>query len=112
MSDNTEQRPYHLLDLTLNRRGWLTASWSCDAPEGADCRLECPERCDAWGEAGQCEHESIYRDSGECRVLPWLESATWDETYSGAPTQVRSGRVVVEWDGDGYTWHYAEEAHR
>lgn len=48
---------------------------------------------------------------GECNITTWLnESGTWDESYDGLETEVRSGLIVATWEGEYYTWEYAKPA--
>ena len=79
----------------------------CDEPEGAPCRLICEARCEQWVSEGH-EHPLA---SSPCNLREWLMEVPLAENYAGkngAP--VRNGEVLIEWNGDFYTWRYTEEA--
>jgi hypothetical protein len=84
-----------------NDRPALT--FTCDAAEGADCRLTCPQGCDTWELP---DHEHTLVDAGECLVVTWLQEG--DETYGGKDgALLASVPIEVEWTGGGYLWSRA-----
>lgn len=98
----------HYLDITL---GWggLSTTFRCDAPEGADCRMWCDERCENWTEA----HEShVLRDQGTCFTKEWwdIDQAAALEGYVGSERDsLVSGPInVLSACEDEFTWEYAE----
>lgn len=104
----------HAIKVTITSGGPVRAQFSCTAPEGSSCRQVCSHGCDAE------EMSTICRDSdshdfidgtwpeGQCNVTDWLSEGTWDESYDGLDADVRSGPIVASWEGDYYTWDYAE----
>ena len=80
-------------------RSDVTFEFHCDAQEGANCRLVCPEHCEEI-----CTHEKV--DGGECNVLNWLYSDSAIDLYSGEKTSLRSGLIKVSWDGTSFDWEY------
>jgi hypothetical protein len=74
----------------------------CHKPEGAACRLGCPnERCE---DACYCDEDAI--DVGHCLAKEWIENDSPCELYGGATdVLISSGdRILVRWDGDGWIW--------
>lgn len=85
---------------------WVGASITCSAPEGADCRMSCPEGCEAW----PCSHELA--DAGYCVAKEWFENADegLEGLFNGDGRQpLRNGPVTFEWTGDWYVWDYVPE---
>lgn len=75
------------------------------------------DRCRQWcAEDTNCEECSWEVHRWEpvpyCREITWLDGCGAHDTYIGAddgePIPARSGRIDIEWDGDGYLWRYAE----
>lgn len=103
----------HSLHLLISTGGYFSCVWMCEAGPEADCRNHCPDDHCISREDG-CEDYDLHRprwvanDRDECWVLPWLENSDWVETYSGPNTEVRSGPIELTWDGDQWTWRYAE----
>lgn len=82
-----------------------SATFSCDAPVGAECRTWCAVGCDEVC-PGPKEHEQA--DTGRCYVIEYLQnSGTADELYAGEDTALRSGPISTSWEGEGYEWEYA-----
>jgi len=120
----------HHLNVTIDSRNGFSHRFRCNAPEGAPCRLVCPDGCDefdivnhvtdvigddpAWllpltaEERADLERRHTLVDGGECNSLLFLENdeAELWEMYDGDPTDARSGPVVFGWNGDYVTWHY------
>jgi len=111
---------HHAITVTIEP-DLVDARFACTAPPGADCRwtngpgCECESWAGPFRDAIGTYHETDdgdrhYMVPSECTVLPWLENAEWEETYRGQFGPVRSGPIDVEWNDDGYTWSYPEEA--
>ena len=81
---------------------WLTATVTCHAVEGADCRMVCPEGCESWNLAYH-KHELV--DAGRCLVVEWLDNQGIQESHVGSHAPI-DGFIEATWDGDGYTWTY------
>ena len=111
----------HSVSFTLEWWG-VYGDVKCDAPETADCRYTCSSKCESWGdiyrEDGIVFH--VYEDDNgtsvrhpmtpcDCIVIPWLSDDSIMERYSGPTVTVHDGPIVVEWNGDGYSWHYPED---
>lgn len=95
--------PHHL-DVTLDGCGNITAKLSCTAPVGAPCRLWCDEGCESAGQDHAEVHE--LRDQGYCcRTVGWFDDSPL-ERYDGGIEPLRSGPVILTWDGDTYNWSY------
>lgn len=93
----------HSVTMTIEKGGGIRARFACDAAEGAPCRMECPDGCEVW----PCEHGLV--DSGQCLELEWLADDYLMELYDGKPHEPCSGPITIEWQGDYYTWRYADE---
>lgn len=78
----------------------------CDAPEGSACRVWCDEGCEYDTETHRTEHELM--DTGECIILGWLAEDPLD-AYVGHEAPTRSGPIRPIWEGDYYSWEYADE---
>lgn len=82
--------------------------FSCDAPEGATCRLWCDEDHELHDGTEECEKF----DQGYCVHLEgWFDDAwAWEECYDGPGTPDHDGEIALTFHGeDGVTWHYADE---
>lgn len=100
----TESDNPHRVEVYIETGGGVDMEIVCDAPEGAPCRLWCDEGCESAGP----DHGEIHelRDFGYClRTEGWLDEPF--DAYSGVRTELRSGPVLLEWEGDYYTWKYA-----
>jgi len=95
--------PTHHVDFTIEKN-YIRGLFRCTAEPGADCRLICPQGCEAW----PCGHKLI--DGGECNVMTWLGLSDPVESYVGDPEPLRSGPIAASWDGADMTWEYAEPA--
>lgn len=99
---------------------------TCTAPEGADCRLICPQGCESWSternEDGQPFHRTGHMDDGghvevrhplvgsDCNVVEFLNvDGDLDELSTNASSFV-IGTIAIEetWEGDYYSWKRAE----
>ena len=100
---------------------WVDATFTCDAPEGADCRLVCAEECGAdfwpchsYDEDGDNEREHRRVDGGSCLAVDCLKNEEGPDSYDReAPrAPLRSGPIVVRWTGDELqpcVWSYPPE---
>ena len=72
----------------------------CDEPEGAQCRLICPDGCESW----PCEHELV--DAGHCNEIEFIGNAglALEFREGTEETGVVDGEVTINWDGDMYVW--------
>jgi hypothetical protein len=88
----------HTLHVFIDR-DQLCAAIQCHEPEGASCRLNCPNGCESW----PCEHELV---TGSCNAVEWFGAVSVEECYGATDRQpVYDGMpVVVGWDGDGWFW--------
>jgi hypothetical protein len=95
--------PTHHVTFTIEKN-YIRGLFKCTAEPGADCRLICPEQCEAW----PCGHKLV--DGGECNVMTWLGLSDPVESYAGDEEPLRSGPISASWDGADMTWEYAEPA--
>lgn len=94
----------HRIDITLDASGNVTAKLSCSAPVGAPCRLWCDQGCESAGKDHAEVHELT--DQGHCcRTEGWFDDSPF-ELYDGDEAPLRSGPVILTWDGDTYNWSY------
>lgn len=85
---------------------WLEGTITCHAAEGADCRVTCPEGCEAWI---LTDHEHEFVDAGRCLVVEWIDNSDGARAcHVGSHTPV-DGFITPEWDDDGYVWSYSDE---
>jgi hypothetical protein len=105
MTESTTLSP-HRVELEISNGGIVKGRMLCDAPEGAPCRMHCGI-CEDYWEDDHDTHEQ--HDQGYClRVEGWWDDPTSVlDGYGGTTELIRSGPVMFEWDGDGYTWEYA-----
>lgn len=82
---------------------WIQGTMTCNATEGADCRLMCPEGCESWD---VMDHEHPLVDQGKCNFVQWMEAEDMTEAHVGSHALV-DGFVTPEWDGDHYVWSYS-----
>jgi hypothetical protein len=106
---------HHAIKITIRSGGPVRAHFSCTAPEGSSCRQKCSRGCDSeeistvCGESGSHDFVDGGWTPGKCNVTDWLgEAGMWDESYDGLDADVRSGPIEATWEGDYYTWDYAE----
>ena len=83
-----------------NIRGEITCS---DVSRSAACHHYCADGCEIF----PCEHQP--KRQMTCNIRDWLMDGRLEEFYGGPETSVRDGLINVEWDGDCYLWHYADE---
>lgn len=94
----------HRVEISIDRDGDIDATFCCDAAVGAPCRLWCDEGCESAGADHGTYHE--LSDQGMCgQTEGWFDDAPF-ESYSGEQAPLRSGRVLLHWEGDYYTWSY------
>lgn len=99
----------HRVEWTLQTGGYVTAELVCTHTAPAPCRMVCPHGC----EDNPCEPDHVFVDSGYCNPKEWIDAAEVEESYLGPTQPVRDDDIEFEWEGDGYSWHYAvEEASR
>lgn len=97
----------HRVKVTLTQLYGVGVDIVCDAPEGASCRMWCDEGC----EFGTLEHweNHTLRDQGYCtQTEGWFDEEPL-ELYAGPATELRSGPIDLIWDGDCFTWRYADD---
>jgi hypothetical protein len=92
-------------------RGGHYGFFACTAEYGSWCRSECAVcRGECHGYAGGEPHPHPQRDAERCLVVEHLtEGGTSDELYAGPAAPLRSGPIAPEWDGNTWTWRYADE---
>lgn len=78
----------------------------CHQPEGADCRLGCPNGCE---DSCYCDVDPV--DQGRCLAAEWIEADDPWEPYGGlGDVHVVSGApILVRWTGDGWLWAFAPQ---
>ncbi|MBF4578917.1 hypothetical protein [Frigoribacterium sp. VKM Ac-2530] len=132
MTDQGADAPFepHTLELTIDHRHGISHKFRCIAPEGANCRLVCPDGCEEFSVGSHLtetlgddrdwlqplpeqERAALTRrhtliDGGDCNPLLFLENdeAELWELYDGEPTGARAGHVALTWNGDYVSWHY------
>lgn len=106
---------FHAIKVTITSGGPVRAHFTCTAPDGSSCRQVCSHGCDmdeistVCGDSGTHDFVDGARPEGQCNVTDWLSAeGTWDELYDGLDAVVRSGPIEATWEGDYYTWDYAE----
>ena len=96
----------HRIEVTIDTDGGIDAAIVCDAPEGASCRTWCDEGCE-FGTSEHWENHTL-RDQGYCtQVEGWFDDPF--ECYGGSTAPLRSGPVDLIWEGDYFTWRYADD---
>lgn len=82
---------------------FLRARISCQASEGAWCRMQCPEGCEEWARTG---HEHALVDAGHCLAFEWFENADDDVMgcYAGKEGPLSDGMPVDVKYCDGWEW--------
>lgn len=82
--------------------GTTFGTTTCASSEDAPCRQHCPEGC----QSTPCEHELV---SGDCTVTEWFDNDGLDNCCGyEADVPLRAGRINVRWNGDYYSWEYAD----
>ena len=98
----------HRIEWTLEPEA-VTSTFTCDEPAGSSCRMYCAGGC----EAEPCDHDDAMQESSDsCNILDWLADDDAERMYSGPPTFIRNAVITPVWDGNGYSWHYADGAAR
>lgn len=112
----------HRIIAVLERGGTIRWEARCTAPEGARCRLDCPEGCESWkilhddqGYFHKVEtflepsirHDMV--DSGMCVICDWLnaDQSLIPELYDGRGDMALANlEIVPTWEGsdEGFTW--------
>lgn len=89
----------------------------CDADEHAICRTSCAEGCESWGSVSDdgTFHQTsdgtfhAMQSHAYCNVTEWINNGDVLETYYDGPdAPVHDGPVLIDWNGDDYTWTYAD----
>lgn len=100
----------HAVHLTLSGDD-VSGTLTCNAPEGAPCRLGCPEgTCEFWSQTKGCQHGHIV-DSGKCLAAEWAAATGILIQHGGTePAEIRSGPVEIWWEDPdvGWLWSYPE----
>lgn len=99
----------HAIKVTIREGGPLCAEFICNADDHAECHYYCPlDSCEE-GCMFPAQHRPGYEHFKQCGMVTWLEEGgTWDEQYEGPDAELRSGPIEMVWQGDYYTWRYAE----
>ena len=111
----------HKVIAVLERGGTIRWEARCTAPEGARCRLDCPEGCESWkilhddqGYFHKVEtflepsirHDMV--DSGMCVICDWLnaDQSLIPELYDGRDMVLANIPITPQWEGseEGFTW--------
>ncbi len=99
----------HLLTLTLNDWG-VDAKVTCLGGSDARCHQWCARCTEGQNEACSCTDPTPLTDQGRCLPTEWLNE---DEVLAcldtiGVDTPARSGLIDIAWNGDSYSWTYAQ----
>lgn len=118
----------HRITPVLREGGYIGWETACDAPADAWCRARSDCACELYGsvgrgEDGRWQHEVLGTEDGrvvhvmepgsdECHQLLFLtaDESLIPELYTGDATDLRPGRIELTWEGDDYSWDYADEA--
>ncbi len=95
-------RDFHNLRVSVEN-DYITAKFTCTAPEGAQCRLICTDSdCEYWTFDGT--HPLI--DGGRCGAKEWFEAVDWLEVHesTGHESLLYDGPVNAFWDGEEFQW--------
>lgn len=112
----------HSIVAVLERGGTIRWEARCTAPEGARCRLDCPEGCESWvvmhddqghfhlvatlGDPPFVRHAMV--DSGQCTICDWLnvDQSLIPELYDGRDMVLANIPITPQWEGseEGFTW--------
>lgn len=96
----------HRIEVTIAPGGYVRAVMKCDAPVGAPCRLWCLHDCETAHDDHELYHHLV--DQGCCvQIDGWFDDDPFD-AYTGVEAPLRSGPVVLVWEGDYFTWRYDE----
>lgn len=113
----------HKMKFYIDRYG-IHAEPVCEAPEGSDCRIECPEHCESWviqrdeegpyhspydlefGIESGVKHRMV--DSNGCNICDWLndDPSLIPELYDGKELVIGEREITPVWQGpeEGYLW--------
>lgn len=102
----------HYVRHMLSNGDTVRTQFECRAPEDGRCRSVC-KKCQSFAHSCDCRPfaEPILVTGEPCGVLPFLEEES-EYCYGGDDDEpVRAGwnPISLDWDGDGYTWHYDED---
>ena len=75
----SERKILHSVAWFIDSDGWLGGEMRCAAAEGADCRKVCS-----------------------------VDQALLEESYGGGRESLHDGPVTVKWEGDYWSWEYAD----
>jgi len=120
----TDTRPVHFITWTHDQ-DCVQAQATCTAPEGADCRLICPEGCESWSidhdEGGKPFHRTgHFEDDGtevrhameasDCNVVEFLniDGSINELSTDASPFVIGTIAIEESWEGDYYSWKRAE----
>lgn len=94
----------------------------CHEPDGADCRLTCPEGCESWslerdergayhqvGTLGAPIRHDMEPTRGYCNVVEFLDNAGYGIEELGEDREFEVDRFQIKpvWNGDYYSWERA-----
>lgn len=87
----------------------VVATVECHEPVGADCRRACD--CENTPDPVEvCEVCRAPIRVIDCNPSEWIENTDgWVGHYVGPATPLTDGPIEFVWDGDDWTWLYAEE---
>ena len=98
---NDLKSDYHTVKVVIDEHGEIQWTFTCTAPEGARCRLTCPEGCEQFNYDA---HEHPFVDYGECVHKEWFDNAGAEATYEGGGFTLCEWVIDGGWDGDSWTW--------
>lgn len=104
----------HFVRHMLHAGDTIETQYECRAEVGAQCRTACKKCSDQQYEACVCaslDETPDMQDYGECLVVVWLNQDMPEEQFNGDDQPVRGPDwqpIVPEWNGDTYSWDYAE----
>jgi hypothetical protein len=76
----------------------------CHEPEGAICRIDCTQGCEAW----DVPHEHPMKNLDYCSAVEWLTADGWASEYYDEDADdipLHDGMPIeVVWEGEFYVW--------
>jgi hypothetical protein len=93
----------HTMDVRLGPGGSMTLTPVCHEPDGAICRVNCPEGCESYSYP---DHEHGLESQDFCNAVEWLTDQGTEECYKGTKEiPISDGMAIrVIWHGDHYEW--------
>ena len=118
----------HSIEWTISH-DHLAWTIRCENPPGSGCNTFCREEsCEETGVLSESDGEGGFRhpyehedDNGVltnvwhtthvdgCTISDWIDNSDGAATcYAGEKTPVRDGPILLTWEGDDWSWTYAD----